>query len=105
MLHECAGTGCGLCRWTHSDTYGASGRRCALGPYNTLDPRQAHPIELGWEKTSVDATVEGLLAEAEAEEKKTTPPLPLPSVSQSRPGRRRRIFGRRLDVCLSLGLS
>ena len=37
MLHECAGTGCGFCRW-----------------------RQAHPIELGWEKTGVDATVEGL---------------------------------------------
>ena len=46
MLHECAGTGCGFCRW-----------------------RQAHPIELGWEKTSVDVTVEGLLAEAEAEKK------------------------------------
>ena len=110
MLHECAGTGCGFCRW-----------------------RQAHPIELGWEKllecpsetdtdlsdfalstqqtfdfvadldfddfTSIDATVEGLLAEAEAEadvqppSKSTTPPLPLPSVSQSRSGPSNRRYG------------
>ena len=82
MFNECAGTGCGFCRW-----------------------RQAHPIELGWEKLlecpnetdtdsdfvadldfddfSVDATVEGLLAEAKA---KADVQPPSKNIRQRRPG-------------------